>query len=149
MLFLKLHTDLLLDIFAIDAKTELPLPVTEEGISAGFPSPALDFTDNSIDLNKSLIKHPSATFYGRVKGFSLKNAGIDDGDLLVIDRSIEPKNGKIAVCYIDGEFTAKRIQISRKEIWLFPENDDYQPIRVTKDNDFLIWGIVTHVIKDF
>lgn len=120
----------------------------EEGISAGFPSPALDFVDLSIDLNRHLIKHPSATFYGRVKGDSLINAGISNGDLLIIDRSIEPANGKIAVCYIDGEFTAKRIQISRNEVWLIPENEAYQPIRVTEDNDFMIWGIVTHVIKD-
>jgi len=126
----------------------LALPYVEEGISAGFPSPALDFVDLSIDLNRHLIKHPSATFYGRVKGDSLINAGISNGDLLIIDRSIEPANGKIAVCYIDGEFTAKRIQISRNEVWLIPENEAYQPIRVTEDNDFMIWGIVTHVIKD-
>ncbi|HRO07476.1 MAG TPA: translesion error-prone DNA polymerase V autoproteolytic subunit [Saprospiraceae bacterium] len=126
----------------------MALPYVEEGISAGFPSPALDFVDLSIDLNRHLIKHPSATFYGRVKGDSLINAGISNGDLLIIDRSIEPANGKIAVCYIDGEFTAKRIQISRNEVWLIPENEAYQPIRVTEDNDFMIWGIVTHVIKD-
>lgn len=68
--------------------------------------------------------------------------------MLIIDRSLEPTNGKIAVCYIDGEFTAKRIKITKKEIWLVPENENYQPIRVTEDNNFLIWGIVTHVIKD-
>jgi DNA polymerase V len=108
----------------------------------------LDFVDLSIDLNRHLIKNPSATFYGRVKGDSLKNAGISNGDLLIIDRSLEPTNGKIAVCYIDGEFTAKRVQISKKEILLIPENENYQPIRVTEENNFLIWGIVTHVIKD-
>ena len=143
-----LHQGILIDIYSADTETELELPLVEEGISAGFPSPALDFVDVSIDLNKQLIKNPSATFYGRVKGVSLKNAGIDNGDLLIIDRSIEPVNGKIAVCFIDGEFTAKRIKIMEKEIWLIPENEDYEPIRVTEENQFLIWGIVTHVIKD-
>ena len=145
---LKLHKVNILDIFSADTETELNLPFVDSGISAGFPSPALDFIDLSIDLNKHLIKHPSATFYGRVKGDSLKNAGIENGDLLIIDRSLEPTNGKIAVCYIDGEFTAKRIQINKDEILLIPENENYQTLKVTADNNFLIWGIVTHVIKD-
>tara|TARA_R110001592_G_scaffold363221_1_gene681576 strand:+ start:5762 stop:6211 length:450 start_codon:yes stop_codon:yes gene_type:complete len=144
----KLHSGNELDIFSVNTETELNLPFVDSGISAGFPSPALDFVDVSIDLNKHLIKHPSATFYGRVKGESLKNAGINNNDLLIIDRSLEPTNNKIAVCFIDGEFTAKRIKIAKNEIWLYPENDDYQPIMVNEDNDFLIWGIVTHVIKD-
>jgi len=146
---LKLHTGNIIDIFSADTETELALPFVEGGISAGFPSPALDFIDLKIDLNKHLIKHPSATFYGRVKGFSLKNAGIDDNDLLVIDRSLEPANGKIAVCYIDGEFTAKRLLIKNNELWLMPENEAYQPIKVEEGNDLIIWGIVTHVIKSF
>lgn len=144
---LKLHAGNLIDIFSADTESELMLPFVNEGISAGFPSPALDFVDLSIDLNKHLIKHPSATFYGRVKGESLKNAGISDGDLLVIDRSLEPINGKIAVCFIDGEFTAKRIKKSKLELWLMPENDDYDPIKITEDNNFVVWGVVTHVIK--
>jgi DNA polymerase V len=144
---LKLHDGKIIEIFSADTETELALPYVDNGISAGFPSPALDFVDLSIDLNRHLIKNPSATFYGRVKGDSLKNAGIFNGDLLVIDRSLEPTNGKIAVCYIDGEFTAKRVQISKNEILLIPENEDYEPIRVTEENNFLIWGIVTHVIK--
>ena len=146
---LKLHTGPIIDIYSADTETELSLPLVDTGISAGFPSPALDFVDKSIDLNKHIVKHPAATFYGRVKGDSLKNAGINDGDLLVIDKSLEPVNGKIAVCYIDGEFTAKRIKIDREkgEAFLIPENEAYKPIRVDKDNEFLIWGIVTHVIK--
>ncbi|MCZ2129893.1 MAG: translesion error-prone DNA polymerase V autoproteolytic subunit [Bacteroidia bacterium] len=148
MTSLKLHKGNIIDIFSANTETELALPYVDNGISAGFPSPALDFVDLSIDLNRHLIKNPSATFYGRVKGDSLKNAGISNGDLLIIDRSLEPTNGKIAVCYIDGEFTAKRVQISKKEILLIPENENYQPIRVTEENNFLIWGIVTHVIKD-
>ncbi len=138
-----------LDVYSADITTELELPLVTEGISAGFPSPALDFVDQTIDLNKQLVRHPSATFYGRVKGISLKDAGIDDEDLLVIDRSIEPESGKIAVCYIDGEFTAKRIDVRNDELWLMPENDAYPPIKVEEDSDFVIWGIVTHVIKSF
>ncbi|MBP7272667.1 MAG: translesion error-prone DNA polymerase V autoproteolytic subunit [Saprospiraceae bacterium] len=145
---LKLHSGNIIDIFSANTETEIKLPYVDNGISAGFPSPALDFIDLTIDLNKHLIKNPSATFYGRVKGVSLINAGISDGDLLVIDRSIEPTNGKIAVCYIDGEFTAKRIKIFKKEVWLIPENENYKPIKVTDDNNFLIWGVVTHVIKN-
>lgn len=147
MASLKLHQEKTIEIFSADTGVELKLPYVDDGISAGFPSPALDFIDLSIDLNQYLIRNPSATFYGRVKGDSLKDAGITNDDLLIIDRSLEPKNGKIAVCYIDGEFTAKRIKIAKDEIWLIPENEDYKSIRVTKENDFLIWGIVTHVIK--
>lgn len=149
MTALKLHSGNIIDIFSADTETELKLPFVDEGISAGFPSPASDFIDLTIDLNKHLIKHPSSTFYGRVKGFSLKNAGISDNDLLIIDRSIEPTNGKIAVCYIDGEFTAKRLKVEKNQVWLMPENEDYQPIKITEGNELIIWGIVTHVIKSF
>ncbi len=147
MTFSKLHRGLQIDIYSADVGTKLELPLIDEGISAGFPSPALDFEDLRIDLNRYLIKHPSATFYGRVKGNSLLNAGISDGDILIIDRSLEPANGKIAVCYIDGEFTAKRIRIEKNEVWLLPENEAYPPIRVTEENQLIIWGIVTYVIK--
>jgi DNA polymerase V len=127
----------------------MSLPYVKEGISAGFPSPADDFLDTSIDLNKELIKNPSATFYGRVRGNSMKDLGIHDGDLLIIDKSLEPQNGKIAICFIDGEFTVKTIKIERDCIWLVPANAAYKPIKVTKDNDFLVWGIVINVIKYF
>lgn len=149
MTALKLHTSTTLDIYSASSETDMELPLVSEGISAGFPSPALDFVDLSIDLNKHLIKHPSSTFYGRVKGQSMKDEGINDDDLLVIDKSLEPVDGKIAVCYIDGEFTIKRIKFEKDICWLIPANDKYNPIKVTPDNDFLIWGIVTHVIKSF
>jgi DNA polymerase V len=144
---LKLHSSNTLEIFSAATESVLELPVISGGISAGFPSPALDFIDLTIDMNKHLIKHPATTFYGRVKGHSMKDAGIFDGDLLVIDKSISPTDNKIAVCYIDGEFTIKRIQIQKDCVWLIPENEAYQPIKVTADNDFIIWGMVTHVIK--
>ncbi len=143
----KLHQTNSLEIYSAITDTELHLPYAEQGISAGFPSPADDFLDISIDLNKELIKNPSATFYGRVKGDSMKDAGLENGDLLIIDKSLEPVDNKIAVCFIDGEFTVKRIKIEAKTIWLIAENKDYQPIKVTADNEFVIWGIVTTVIK--
>lgn len=136
-----------IEIYSAETETELALPVADEGIKAGFPSPAQDFMDVAIDLNKELIKHPSSTFYGRVKGDSMIDAGIFDGDLLIIDKSLEPHNGDMAVCFIDGEFTLKYIKIEEKVIWLIPANKNYQPIKVTEANDFLIWGIVTYSIK--
>ena len=136
-----------ISIFSIEIGSELFLPVLSAGISAGFPSPAMDFMDVSIDLNQLMIKHPSATFFGRVQGSSMLDAGISDGDLLVIDRSLSPSNNKIAVCFIDGEFTIKRIQKEVDCCWLMPANEKYKPIKVTNENDFLVWGIVTHVIK--
>jgi DNA polymerase V len=129
-----------------ESNIELPL---FRGISAGFPSPAMDFIDLSIDLNKQLIKHPSATYYGRVKGESMCDVGINDGDLLVIDKSIEPENGKIAVCFFDGDFTLKRIKIEKDGIWLMPANKNYKPIHCTENNELSIWGVVTYVIKSF
>ena len=127
--------------------SKLNIPFYQNGICAGFPSPADDFLDLSIDLNKEYIRDKEATFYGRVSGDSMINAGLYDGDLLIIDKSIEPTDGKIAVCWIDGDYTVKRIKITKDTIWLVAENDKYKPIKVTKENDFLIWGIVTTIIK--
>lgn len=138
-----------IELFSAGFDTELSLPFVGAGISAGFPSPALDFEDLTIDLNRDLIKHPSSTFYGRVRGFSMKKAGISDGDILVIDKGLEPVNGKIAVCYLDGEFTLKRIKKTREQLMLMPENDDYEPIPITAENEFMVWGVVTYVIKAF
>lgn len=135
-----------IEIFALSTETALELPLVN-GISAGFPSPAMDFLDQSIDLNKLLIKHPAATFLGRANGNSLRGAMIEDGDLMIIDRSITPTDGKIAVCVVDGEFTVKRIKIEANCLWLMPENENYTPIKVTEDNNFIIWGMVAHFIK--
>ena len=144
---LKLHTSSALDIYSSLTETQLELPLIP-GINAGFPSPAMDFIDLKIDLNKHLIDHPSATFFGRVKGESMKDAGINDGDLLVIDKSIERKDGQIAVCCLDGEFTIKRIKFEKDCCWLIPANEDYENIKVTEENDFIVWGIVKFVIKE-
>ena len=123
-------------------------------IKAGFPSPAQDYVENGIDLNRELVKNPSSTFFGRARGNSMEGAGIFDGDLLIIDKSLEPREGAIAVCFIDGEFTLKRIHFERHEgqvtaIWLHPENEQFTPIKVTQDNQFIIWGIVVHSVRSF
>lgn len=146
MAALHLHSSKNFDIYSAQTDTELDLPLLE-GVQAGFPSPAADFIDISIDLNKHLVKHPSATFYARTKGDSMKDAGIFDGDLLIVDKSIDPIDGKIAICYIDGEFTVKRIKKENEEVWLMPANEAYQPIQLREGNNLIIWGIVTHVIK--
>jgi DNA polymerase V len=117
------------------------------GISAGFPSSAGDFNETRISLDDELVKNKDSTFYAKVKGQSMIDAGLSDNDLLVIDRSLEPTNNKIAVCFLDGEFTVKRLRVAKNEVWLQPENPDYPIIKITADNDFMIWGIVTNVIK--
>jgi DNA polymerase V len=137
------------EYYPCSTKTNLRLQYISNGISAGFPSPAMDFEDSTIDINKELIKNPSSTFYGRVKGHSMRDAGIFDNDLLVIDKSLQISNNKIAVCYIDGEFTIKRVIIEKDCIWLKPENDSYKPIKVTPEMDLIIWGIIIHAIKSF
>ncbi len=137
----------LLDIFSADISSSLTLPYAEDGIQAGFPSPAQDYINESIDLNRELVKHPAATFYGRVKGDSMIEEGIEPGDILVIDRSIEPADGDLSVCCIDGEFTLKRIKLESERVWLIPSNENFDPILVTPDKRFEIWGVVTYTIK--
>lgn len=136
-----------LSIHPQDADNPQELPLVTHGVSAGFPSPALDFMEYKIDLNKHLTRNPLSTFYIKVSGHSMVNAGIDDGDLLVVDRSLEPMDGRIAICLIDGEFTVKRLKINADGLYLIPENPAYQPIAVTDQNQFLLWGMVTYVVK--
>jgi len=128
-------------------ESKLRIQYVKEGVSAGFPSPATDFLGNEIDLNKELCKNPLATFYIKVNGNSMINAGISDKDILIVDRSLEPQNNKIAVCFIDGEFTVKRIQVEDDCLYLMPENPSYPAIKVTEENELVIWGMVTYVIK--
>ena len=115
-------------------------------VYAGFPSPAEDHLDLDLDLNEHLIKHPAATFYVYAKGDSMINSGIHDGDLLIVDRSLNPGLKSIVIAVINGEFTVKRIRKINKELYLMPDNDAYKPIQITKDMNFQIWGIVTHTI---
>ncbi|CDN31329.1 Error-prone repair protein UmuD [Mucinivorans hirudinis] len=136
-----------IQIFAPDTESVAELPLSENGVSAGFPSPADDFMSLKLDLNRELIKNPSATFYARVSGDSMIDDGICNDDLLVIDKSVEPYDGCVAVCYIDGEFTLKHFENKGDHALLIPANKKYKPIRVTSDNDFMIWGVVRYVIK--
>lgn len=135
--------------YSADLSTELDLPFATEGIRAGFPSPAQDYMTDSIDLNKELVLHPATTFYARAVGNSMTGFGISDGDLLVIDKSIEPVDGDIVVAFIDGEFTLKRIMKDENEcnLWLVPGNEDYPPIKITEENGFIVWGVLTYNIK--
>lgn len=174
---------------------EAGLPkMAEEGIHAGFPSPAENYMTGGIDLNRELVRHPAATFYARVVGDSMIGAGVSEGDILVIDRSLEAREGDMAVCFIDGEFTLKYLSFSDPEggssgaghfavkdsgaaasvpsdavssggpsscaagggagcskgdsLWLVPANPAYRPMKVTVENDFTLWGVVTYVIKN-
>ena len=136
-----------LTFFIPDTENAKEFPFIADGIKAGFPSPAADFEEMKLSLDHLLIKNREATFYAKASGNSMIGAGIDDGDILVIDRSIEPTDNKIAVCFIDGDFTIKRIKIEEDCIYLQPENPKFKSIKVTEDNDLIIWGIVTYVVK--
>ena len=119
-------------------------------IKAGFPSPAEDYMRESLDFNRDLIKHPEATFYGRVDGDSMMDAGISDGDIAVIDRALEPSDGDIIVAYINNEFTIKYLDLMHKKdgyIELRPANKNYKPIRIDEYDDFEVWGVVVWIIK--
>jgi DNA polymerase V len=136
-----------INFFTPEREDTLGQWLAEEGISAGFPSPADDFKETRISLDRELVKNKEATFYARVDGDSMIGAGLNGGDLLVIDRSLNPENGKIAVCLIDGNFTVKRIKKEKGKVYLIPENKKYQPIEIKEENELIIWGIVEYVIK--
>jgi DNA polymerase V len=136
-----------LTFFIPDLENPIELPFISAGIKAGFPSPAADFDESKISLDAVLVKNRETTFYAKASGTSMIGAGIDDGDIMVIDRSLEPKNNKIAVCFLDGEFTVKRIKVTKEEVYLMPENKLFEPIKITEENQLIIWGIVTYVIK--
>lgn len=137
-----------LEIVGADISSSLSLPYADNGIQAGFPSPAQDYINESIDLNREIVRHPAATFYGRVEGDSMTGEGIDTGDILVIDRSLEPVDGDLVVCCLDSEFTLKRIKLEKNRVWLIPSNETFDPILVTPGRDFEIWGVVTYTIKN-
>ena len=130
-----------------DSTVELPL--ASSGVHAGFPSPAEDFVEGSLDLNRLLIKDSAATFFVRVEGDSMQDAGIYDGNLLVVDKSLHPQDGDIVVCFLDGEFTLKRIRIQEGKITLLPANKRYKPIEVNPDDEFTVWGVVRSSINMF
>lgn len=130
---------------------ELKLQIAPE-LRAGFPSPAEEYLHDSLDFNRDLIKHPEATFYGRVCGDSMIEAGINDGDIAVIDKSREPHNGSIVVAFINKEFTIKYLDTTHKDegyIELRPANPKYKPIRIDQTDDFEVWGVVVYTIKSW
>ena len=121
-------------------------------IKAGFPSPADDYLHDSLDFNRDLIKNPEATFYGRVSGDSMIEAGICDSDIAVIDRSLQPVDGDVIVAFVNGEFTIKYLDLKHKEegyIELRPANANYQPIRIDADDNFRVWGVVVWTITQW
>lgn len=136
-----------LDIFKAQTDTELNLSFADGGIHAGFPSPAQDYIDGGIDLNKELIRHKASTFYGRVVGDSMAEAGIDEGDIIVIDKSIDAHDGDLVVCYVDGEFAIKFLKVINGQIRLIAGNKAYAPIDIAPGDDFRVWGVVTYTIK--
>lgn len=124
----------------------LPLPLYGSRVSAGFPSPADDYLEDTLDLNEHLITHPAATFMVRVSGDSMLGAGIHPGDILVVDRSLEATDGRIVIAVLDGELTVKRLSLQGAAVRLLPENPEYAPIIIREAQDFSVWGVVTSVI---
>lgn len=116
-------------------------------VMAGFPSPAEDFLECGLDLNDYLIKHPAATFFVRVEGDSMVGAGIHTGDILIVDRSLEPRHNSVVIAVIDGDFTVKKLKKEKGKIFLMPENENYSPIELS-DQELIIWGVVTNVIHE-
>ena len=135
-----------IEIYCTKKQIKMNLFLYISSVSAGFPSPADDYIDKSLDLNEYLIAHPSATFFVRVKGDSMIGAGIHTGDILIVDRSLEATNNKVIVAFIDGEFTVKRIFFANKKLYLYADNPDYEPIEITDEMDFRVFGVVTYVI---
>ncbi|MFA5907047.1 MAG: translesion error-prone DNA polymerase V autoproteolytic subunit [Desulfobacula sp.] len=133
-------------IYTPDQTTEISIPLYMTSIEAGFPSPADDYIEGSLDLNQHLVKHPAATFFVRVSGESMINAGIYPGDILIVDRSLEAVDKKIVIAVVDGDLTVKRLRIRSGKPFLEPENDRFKPIEIKPDMVFEIWGVVTNVI---
>lgn len=134
----------------VDPVTQMAIPLATERVQAGFPSPAQDHVDKTLDLNEHLIKNPAATFIVRVNSLSLINIGIDIGDELIVDRSLEAKHWDIVIALVDNEFTVKRLMCEDNGgCWLKAENPDYDDIHFSEGQEFIIWGVVTRVLKSF
>lgn len=127
-------------------KTHYKIPLYTCPVSAGFPSPADEYLEGKLDLNHYLVPHPLATFFVRVSGDSMTGAGIHEGDLLIVDRSVEPRDGKVVIAVINGELLVKRLKYEGKQPYLMAEHRDYPPLKVTEAMDFTIWGVVTNVV---
>ena len=135
-----------IEVYQADTVTKRKLPLYLASVKAGFPSPADDYLDKKLDLNEFLINHPAATFFVKVKGDSMVNAGIHSGDILIVDRSLEPKDKKIVVAIVNGEFTVKRVRKTRDKLFLVSENDDFPAIEIKDEAEFEVWGTVLYTI---
>ena len=133
------------EVYDLDQSTKLELPLFSSRVPAGFPSPGDDYIDQTLDLNE-LVKHPSDTYLVKVEGDSMINAGIYDGDILIVDRAMEAENNKVIVANLDGELTVKRLSIKDTRVLLMPDNPKYEPIEIRPLSDFRIMGVVTFVI---
>ena len=129
-----------------DSSTRHNQPLFKSGVSAGFPSPAADYEEGKLDLNKHLVRNPAATFFVRVNGDSMIGAAIHHGDLLVVDRSLEPVDKKIVIAVVNGELTVKRIRKVKGKVYLEPESDEFKPIEISETTDCQVWGVITYAI---
>jgi DNA polymerase V len=132
-----------------EAPLKIHPPLFTSTVSAGFPSPADDYIERHLDLNELLVKHPTATFFVRVEGQSMINAGIKSGDILIVDRSLNPSSGHVVIAVLNGEFLVKKLHKRGNQTWLLPENPKFQPMQITAEANFEIWGVVTSVIHNF
>ena len=137
-----------LDLFQSIKKKQILTPIFVDSVSAGFPSPATDYMESKLDLNEYLIKHPAATFIVKAKGPSMTDAGILSGDLLIVDRSIDPKSNNIVIASIFGDLTVKKLQKKEKSLFLLSANSDYPSIEVKEEMECFIWGVVTYIIHE-
>jgi DNA polymerase V len=135
-------------VYKPDRSTKRRQPIFTAKVPAGFPSPAADYEEDKLDLNRHLIRNPAATFFVRVAGDSMVKAGIHDGDLLVVDRSIEPKDKNVIIAVVNGELTVKRIRIRKNKLTLVAENENYQSQEIKEEMEFEVWGVVTNVIHE-
>ena len=136
------------DLFKFSKDQNIAIPIFIDKVSAGFPSPATDYMENKLDLNEYLIKHPAATFIVKASGSSMVNADIYSGDLLIVDRSLTPRNNDIVIASIFGDLTVKKIKKKEKSLFLVPANEDYPSIQVKEEMECFVWGIVTYVIHE-
>jgi len=136
-------------ITLVNASTFMQIPLASEKVAAGFPSPAQDYIDNTLDMNEHLIKNEAATFVVKVASLSMRDAGIEIDDELLVDRSLEAKHEDIVIALIDNEFTVKRLMFEGDKCWLKAENPDYSDIHLKDGQEMVIWGVVTFVIKPF
>ena len=139
-------TTIIEQVYTPDLATSYPRPLFLVPVSAGFPSPADDYLEGKLDLNQHLIKHEAATFFVKVRGDSMIGSGIHSGDLLIVDRALEPTDKNVVIAVVNGELTVKRICKRDGKLSLVPDNGNYRPIPITECTDFEVWGVVTHVI---